>query len=127
MPIALSRKKILIVDDDRMLNGSLQRKFQHLGYQTEGCFDGEEGLTLMQAEHFDGIVLDLMMPIKDGFAVLAKKGVTMNSDTPAFVLTSMDQAKCDLAKELGAYKTFDKVQMSPTEVAWQVEKDLAIA
>lgn len=127
MPSASQTKKVLVIDDDQSLTGSLQRKFQKLGFQTEAAYDGLEALNLMNKEHFDGILLDLKMPKKDGFDVLKEKETTLNSGTPAFVLTSLDEDKCALARKLGARETFDKVRMSPTEVAAVVGKELTTA
>lgn len=120
-------KKVLVIDDDQSLTGSLQRKFQKLGFKTEAAYDGIQALHLMNKEHFDGILLDLKMPNKDGFDVLKEKGTTLNSGTPAFVLTSLDEDKCALARKLGAKETFDKIRMSPAEVATVVGKELVAA
>jgi len=80
----------------------------------------------MEEKTYDAIILDLMMPIKDGFAVLAKKSSTKNPDTPAYVLTTLGEEKCELARELGAKMTFIKSQMSASEFIEAVKKDMGL-
>ena len=124
--ITPTTKKILVVEDDHSMNDFLQHKFQQFGWETEGCFDGEQGLKLMNRKRYDGIVLDLMMPIKDGFAVLAKKGTTRNATIPVNVLTTLGEERCSLARELGAKKTFIKSETSAGQVVEQIKKDMGL-
>ncbi|MDD5750916.1 MAG: response regulator [Candidatus Peribacteraceae bacterium] len=120
------KRTFLVIEDDRPTNDSLQRKLQKIGFETEGCFDGEQGLNKMNEKTYDGIMLDLMMPIKDGFAVLAKRSTTKNPTTPVYVLTSLGEEKCELARELGAKMTFIKSQMSAAEVIENIGKDMGL-
>ena len=118
-------KKILIVEDDKALNASLQRRFRSTGFEATGCFDGQQGMDLLNQGKYDVLLLDLQMPVKDGFAVLAKKGTTANADTPAYVLTGLDQAeKLELARELGAKAVYQKMDMSPAQVAEAIRKEV---
>jgi sigma-B regulation protein RsbU (phosphoserine phosphatase) len=122
---AAAPKRVLIVEDDRNLNQSLVRKFQRLGFEVIGCYNGEQGIERLAAEPFDCVLLDLMMPVKDGFAVLAKKPSTPNAHTPAYVLTGLGQdEKLALARELGARSVFNKSEMSPAEVAATIQREL---
>jgi DNA-binding response OmpR family regulator len=126
-PPPAAKKRVLIVEDDRSLNHSLLRKFTRLGFEAIGCYDGEEGIEQLWREHFDCVLLDLMMPVKDGFAVLAKKPATPNAETPVYVLTGMGQdEKLELAKELGARSVFSKHEMSPAEVAATIEREVLV-
>jgi len=95
MPSATTTKKVLVIDDDENLNGSIQRKFKKVGLSSEGAFNGKQGLDLMKRERFDGILLDLKMPVLDGFGVLEGKGNTLNLDTPVYVLTAMNEKLCE--------------------------------
>lgn len=118
-------KRILVIDDDQEMNASLQRKFQKLGFLTEGVFNGEAGLGLLQTKVYDGIMLDLMMPIKDGFAVMAQLHGTPNKQTPVYVLTSVGEpSKVDLAWDLGARMVFKKEDRGPAEVAQEVSDNI---
>lgn len=121
-----NKKPFLIIEDDQEVNESLQRKLQKIGFETEGCFDGEQGLNKMNEKTYDGILLDLMMPIKDGFAVLSQRGTTKNPDTPVYVLTTFGEEKCQLARQLGAKKTFIKAEMSAMKVIEEIKKDQGV-
>lgn len=125
-PTNSTKKTFLVIEDDKSMNDSLQRKLQNIGFETEGCFDGEQGLNKMNEKTYDGIMMDLMMPIKDGFAVLAKRSTTKNANTPVYVLTALGEEKCDLARELGAKMTFIKSQMSAAQVIEGVRKDMGM-
>lgn len=82
------KPRILVIDDDRQLNVSLQRRFQQLGCETEGAFDGEEGLKLMNEKEFDAVTVDLSMPKVSGPQVLSEMENTPNRSTQAYVFTS---------------------------------------
>lgn len=123
---------VLVIDDDASMNGTMQRKFQKLGFATEVAFDGKRGLALMRKQRFDGILLDLQLPIedasvdKDGFDILKERDSTMNADTPIFVFSAMEQDKRDLAQRLGAKIAYDKLSISsPMAVAEEIKEDLS--
>lgn len=98
------------------MNESLKRKFQARGCVTEAAFDGAQALERMNEQLFDVILLDLLMPVEDGLAVLAKKRATLNGATPSYVLTSLTGEKLQLARELGANGTFIKSEVTPGQV-----------
>lgn len=116
---------VLVIDDDVSMSGTMQRKFEKLGFRAEVVLDGGEGLSLMRQRRFDGILLDLQMPIQDGFDVLRERAATLNAETPVFVLSAMEQDKRQLAEELGARKAFDKLSIpSPLAVAEEIRDEL---
>jgi len=96
--------KILIVEDDIMLNKIYQTKLSLLGYQALAAYDGEEGLAMMKAHQPHLVLLDLMLPKKNGFEVLeaAKQGMA-TSHIPVIILSNLGQ-ESDIRKgvELGA-------------------------
>ncbi len=78
---------IAIIDDDDGIRRSLELNLQHEGYKVVQAKDGEEGLELVDKEKPDLIVLDIMMPKKDGFQTcreLRNSGVS----TPLILLTA---------------------------------------
>ncbi|MEM6428816.1 MAG: response regulator transcription factor [Deinococcota bacterium] len=77
---------ILIVEDERDLASSLELYLKNSNYRTERAHDGEEALTLFRAARPDLILLDVMMPKKDGFEVL--KTIRAESTTPVIMLTA---------------------------------------
>ena len=91
-------KQILIVDDDRTTLYVLQNLLNSAGYSTRTAMDGVEALTLLGAESFDLLLLDVWMPRMDGLQVLAKlrarrhkpRVVVMTSDdTPETLLRAV--------------------------------------
>jgi DNA-binding response OmpR family regulator len=117
-----------VIEDDRNLNPSLVRKFTRLGFEAVGCFDGQAGIDHLSREPFDCVLLDLMMPIKNGFEVLEQKPQTANAQTPAYVLTALGQEeKIAHARELGAREVFSKSEMSPAQVVETIQQEIGSA
>src|SRR2546427_5552061 len=66
------QKKILIVDDEKLVRWALARKCAECGYQSVEAADGEEALSLLQNESPDAILLDVHLPGRSGIEVLEK-------------------------------------------------------
>ena len=64
--------RILLCEDDHNLGTLLTEYLKAKGFETTLAVDGVEGLKLFRREHFDFIILDVMMPNKDGFTVAAE-------------------------------------------------------
>jgi two-component system, cell cycle response regulator len=69
-PSTIIRKRILIVDDDRMIRAILMAKLVHLPVDLIEAKDGEEGLRVLVSEVIDLCILDAIMPKMDGFGLL---------------------------------------------------------
>jgi DNA-binding response OmpR family regulator len=95
-------KKILIVEDDPGIQLSVKDEFESLGYLVTLANDGEEGLEMVKEQKPDLIILDLMMPVLDGYEV-CKKLRREGDNTPVLMLTVKDK-EIDkvLGLELGA-------------------------
>lgn len=82
--------RVLVVEDEPGLVMALTQRLNSEGYEIEAARDGERGLALGLSEPFDVIVLDLMLPRKNGFDVcrdLRQKGIS----TPIIMLTARGQ------------------------------------
>jgi DNA-binding response OmpR family regulator len=79
--------KILLVEDDPNLSVVIQDYLEMLGYDTVLCKDGEEGLKEYRKSSFNLIILDVMMPKKDGFSVAEEIRKT-DEYTPIIFLTA---------------------------------------
>ena len=82
-------QRILIVEDDRKVLRGLERGLAAEGYEVVAVADGDEGSRQALAQPFDCLVLDLLLPGRDGFQVLAdlrRAGRT----TPVLILTARD-------------------------------------
>ena len=78
---------LLLAEDTRDLNRALVTILEHEGYEVSPVYDGEEALQLIQTETFDGIILDIMMPKRNGLEVLRELrmgGIV----TPVLLLTA---------------------------------------
>jgi DNA-binding response OmpR family regulator len=62
--------KILVVEDDKKLAGLLQKGLEAQGFGVDFCMDGDEGYTLATTRSYDAIVLDIMLPGRDGLSIL---------------------------------------------------------
>ena len=81
--------RILIAEDQKDLNRIITKRLSAEGYYVDSCFDGEEALSYIEMAEYDGIILDIMMPKRDGLSVLhslRKKGI----GTPVLFLTARD-------------------------------------
>jgi len=81
--------RILVVEDSRRLAGIIRRGLQEDAYAVDNAYDGEEAQYMAETTHFDLIVLDIMLPKKDGVTVcreLRSKGI----NTPILMLTAKD-------------------------------------
>lgn len=81
--------RILVVEDNRHLNHSLKTSLIDDGFAVDSAFDGDEGEDLASLTNYDAIILDIMLPKKDGLAVchtLRQKRI----NTPIIMLTARD-------------------------------------
>jgi two-component system, OmpR family, alkaline phosphatase synthesis response regulator PhoP len=90
-------KKVLIVEDDIGILESLKDEFESYGWTVFSAQDGEKGLTLARKKNPELIILDLMLPVKDGYEVCRELRNEGNK-TPIIMLTAKDQ---ELDKVLG--------------------------
>ena len=120
------QKKILIVEDDKPMLRALEMKFLGLGFGVTTAENGELALVEFAKKKFDIALLDLIMPVKDGFDVLEelkKRG----DKTPIIVSTNLSQQE-DIrrAKDLGAIDYFVKSDTPMSEVVKRVKSVLKI-
>ena len=76
--------KILIVEDEKMINELILRNLQAVGHRCVQAYDGAEALERLDGERFDLVILDIMLPRLSGFEVMSRI-----HDTPVIFLTAM--------------------------------------
>src|SRR5437763_7343125 len=81
--------RVLVVEDERKVLRSLQRGLEQEGYEVSTADDGDAGYELAVTESFDCLVLDLLLPGRDGLQVLADLR-RAGKATPVLVLTARD-------------------------------------
>ena len=84
--------RILIVEDERMINDIIARTLRKENYSVDSCFDGQEALDYIFSAEYDVLILDIMLPKLDGFEVLKRirnKGI----QTPVLFLTARESVQ----------------------------------
>lgn len=96
--------KILVVEDDKFFQNFYSIKLKEKGFEVEIATDGEEGLNKLKASKPDLILLDIIMPKKDGFDFLKELSIDqINNKIPVVVFSTLGQeADIQKAKSLGA-------------------------
>ncbi len=90
----MSKAKVLIVDDEPFNIEVLEQALDGTDYQVVTASNGQEAWEKIQSEQPDLILLDLMMPVMDGFAVLAKvKDDSMLRDIPIIIVSAEHDSK----------------------------------
>ena len=108
--------RILIAEDERSLNEIIVKKLTSDGYSVDACFDGEEAISVLSYTDYDAVILDIMMPKADGYAVLRSLREA-GKTTPVLFLTAKD-AVSDRVKGLDSgandylVKPFDFEELS---------------
>lgn len=124
--ISTKPKKILLVEDDQMIREMYQTKFKSEGYEVITAENGGEGWAKAQSELPDIVMLDIILPMLDGFAVLEKIKANESTKNIAVVLltnlgTDEDRAK---GEQLGAVDYLVKANMTPEQVSKTIKKYL---
>lgn len=81
--------RLLVADDEKYLNKTLTERLTKAGYCVDNCFNGEDALYYIENTHYDGIILDVMMPKINGFELLRiirERKIL----TPVLMLTAKD-------------------------------------
>lgn len=103
--------RILVAEDERDMNRLIKKTLEKEGYGVDSCYDGEEAMEYLSGAEYDAVILDIMMPKKDGHEVLKwlrKRGSTL----PVLFLTAKDSiadrvAGLDLGADDYLIKPFD--------------------
>ncbi len=112
-------KKILIVEDDQFLREFYQELLQTEGFLVDVASEGETASAKIQQGGFDLILLDIMLPKKDGLQILRDNKINppQNKNGPIVVLTNLGQdAIIKEAFDLGAEGYMVKSALNPDQV-----------
>ena len=113
-------KKILIVDDEPNIVMALEYTFKKSNYEVFIARDGQEALDILKTNYPDVIILDIMMPMVDGFATLEQIRKDANLQHTKVMFLSAKNKESDIEKglELGA----DAYMTKPFSIKKVVEK-----
>ncbi len=120
-------KKVLIVEDDQLIFSILSRELSDAGFEVANAFDGEQAVTVTKEVQPDLVLLDILLPRKNGFEVLQTlKSDASVSKIPVVILSNLGQPE-DIQKgrELGAIDYMVKVEFEPKQIVEKVRTLLA--
>lgn len=118
-------KRILIAEDDKPIAKALELKLKNSGFDVVTVINGEEAMTEAEKGNFDMILLDLMMPKKDGFAFL-EEAKAKKIKTPVIILSNLSQeGDMKKTKDLGAVDYFVKSNTPLIEIIANIKKILS--
>lgn len=120
------KKNILFIEDESALQRALGDTVRSNGYTVQQALNGDDGLRMAKSEHPDIILLDLVLPQKDGFEVLS----TLHDDPelkniPVIVLTNLESPEeVEKALNLGARTYLVKAHYSLEEVLTKIKQTI---
>ena len=82
--------RLLLAEDERALSKALATILERSNYSIDTVYDGEAALEYLAADNYDGVILDIMMPKKDGIMVL-KELRSRGSKIPVLILTAKSE------------------------------------
>ena len=110
--------KILIVEDEETISSMYKASMSKAGFEVVLANDGKEGLKIATESKPNLILLDIMMPKMDGFAVLEKlKSDDSTKNIPVVMLTNLGQSEDkEKGRKLGAVDYWVKADFTPAQV-----------
>jgi len=121
-----NKKRILIIEDDSILQKAMQEFLISDGFEVVAASDGEEGLRFARSKNPDLILLDIILPKINGFEVLKEiKGDAKIKEVPIVVLTNLGGMN-DVEKvlALGASTYLVKSDYGLAEIAQKIKETL---
>lgn len=128
MVVKKTTASILLVEDDEFLAEIYQKKFEMEGFKISVSDNGEKALVDVKKKKPDLILLDILLPKLDGFAVLEKlKADKETKDIPIIMLTNLGQKDdVEKAQKLGAVDYMIKAHFKPSEIVDRVRRELGM-
>lgn len=122
-----TKKRVLIIEDDKFLIKLYSDKLTREGFEVSMAISGEEGLNKVAVEKPDMVLLDIILPQKNGFEILSEMKLNPKTkNIPVVLLTNLGQ-EADIKKglELGAVNYVVKTDFSITTLAQIVRESIA--
>lgn len=117
--------KILIIEDDTSLQEAYSFILKTAGHVVMSAYNGKEGLELAKEQPFDIILLDIHMPVMNGWEFLEKYQSDAPSSTKIIVFSNMVEPDTQKqATSLGAYRSVLKSSMTPSAMLRLIDETL---
>ena len=118
--------KLILIDDDPFLLSILTDKMKEAGFEVETATDGEDGLNKIKSGGFDLVLLDMVLPKKDGFKILEEiRDDSQIKNVPVIVLSNLyDKNNIEKAMLLGAKDYVVKAYNTPEEIILKIKSFL---
>lgn len=121
----LEGKTILLVEDDELLERMYEKRVQLAGGKVISALTGEAGLSKLETEHVDLVLLDLVMPKMNGYEVLRRmKANPRMEHIPVIILTNLDEHP-EYVEEATGVKADEYLVKSNTSVEEVIRKIVA--
>ncbi len=119
-------KKILFVEDEIKFQKTMVDLFRAEGFELVSAYDGESGLRMITEQKPDLVLLDLILPKKNGFEVLKElKGNPQTANIPVIVLTNLEGTQdIEQALSLGAHTYLVKANYSLEDILGKIKEAL---
>lgn len=120
------KKLILVVEDESDVQDALTEKLTTENFDVINALDGQEGLVLALQRHPDLILLDIILPKMDGFAVLEKlREDEWGKNVPVILLTNLSDTKSmSRALEFQSYEYLVKTDWKISDVVKKIKEQL---
>ncbi len=116
-------KKILLIEDEKILSAMYQDKFTEAGFEVSATFEAKEGLELAKKEKPDLIILDILLPRENGvyFLTELRKDLEISS-IPVVVFSNYDDPETKKKSiQLGAKEYLIKTNYTPQEIVKKIK------
>jgi len=112
---------VLMIEDDPSIADMYRIQFEHDGYRVTVATTGEVGFSTLSGEAPDLILLDLLLPDRSGFEVLALLNERFPTHPPVVILSNYGEpSMIDRGRELGAVEYLVKSRVTPADIARQI-------
>lgn len=123
-----NQKHIILVEDEETLTNIMRAKLERAGFRVTLAGNGEEGLSQIRSQNPDLVLLDMMLPVLNGFDLLEtlrREGIL--PALPVIVISNSGQpVELERIKRLGVRDYLIKINFSPEEVLQKVEQVLSL-
>lgn len=119
-------KKILVVEDERAIARVMELKLRQVGFEVTVAVNGTEATEALKTDSFDCVLLDLILPEKDGFSVLQHIRET-DQDLKVIILTNLGQPEDrQRLQEMGIAGYYVKSEMSIYNLVTKIQEIVGI-